>query len=177
MKKTKENGLGKIRAFFGVKSIWIPALFTFFGLFLLIGHVSTLLPFGYLPANIVAACFQAVITALMTMLLLKAQTIEQTESELKRDRFSVLFNKKSVTYDGFLSDLEGYANKGSMSPQEYRKLIDDVNFKLGMYLSNNSTDAIEAILDEVQTSPDEKTFKESLHKIVDLLRKDLNVEL
>ena len=159
------------------KYIWILASLMLLGLFLFLGNVSTLLPFRDFPGQVVVALLQAVITAVITIFLLKAQTREQTDSELKRERFSVWINKKSQVYDAFLKDLAVIANEGIKTLKQYEELVNDVNFKLGMYLRDDLPKEIEGILDEVRESPDKETFKKSLHKIVGLLRKDLNAEL
>ena len=146
----------------GKKYIWILASLLFLGLFTFIGNLSSLLPFVSFPGQIVAACLEAVITARITVFLLKAQTNEQTESELKRERFAVLFAKKSQAYDAYLNDLVAVANKGSITKEELKKFIDDLDFKLAMYVSDESSDVIAEQLNTIGTKRDEKTISSSL---------------
>jgi NADH:ubiquinone oxidoreductase subunit 4 (subunit M) len=119
----------------GKKYIWILASLLMMGMFGFIGNVSSLLPIRQFPGAVVAACLEAVVTAVITVFLLKAQTTEQTEAELKKERFAVLFAKKSETYDAYLSDLVAIANRGSITKEEFTKLVDDLNFKVNMYVS------------------------------------------
>ena len=159
------------------KYIWILASLMLFGMFTIIAHVSNTLAFEKFPGAIVAACLQAVITAIITIFLLKAQTTEQTEAELKKERFAILFTKKSETYDAFLSNLVTIANRGSITKEEFLKIVDDLNFKLAMYISDESNDAIAEQLNAIGSSRDEKTIKSSVFNIAQELKKDLRITL
>ena len=161
----------------GKKYIWILASLMLLGLFSFIGNVSTLLPFGTFPGAIVAACLQAVITAIITIFLLKAQTTERTEAELKKERFAVLFAKKSETYDAFLNNLVAIANRGNITKDEFLKLVDDLNFKLAMYIGDESNEIIAAQLNTIGTRHDEKTIKSSIFNIAQELKKDLQAAI
>jgi|TergutMp193P3_1026864.scaffolds.fasta_scaffold02630_7 hypothetical protein len=161
----------------GKKYIWVLASLMLLGLFGFIGNVSSLLPFRDFPGQIVAACLEAVITAIITVFLLKAQTNEQTESELKRERFAVLFAKKSQAYDAFLNDLVAIANRGSITKEEFLKIVDDLNFRLVMYISDESNSAIADQLNMIGTNHDEKTIKSCVFNIAQELKKDLQAAI
>jgi hypothetical protein len=129
------------------KYIWILAALMFLGLFGFIANATKVLPFEELPVSIVGACLEAVVTAIITVFLLKAQTTEQTEAELKKERFAVLFAKKSETYDAYLRDLVAIANRGSITKEEFMNLVDDLNFKVSMYVNDQANDVIAGQLD------------------------------
>ena len=167
----KKPGIGTLIQ--GKKFIWIFASLVMFCMFILISHFSSLLPIANFPGQAVAALLQAVITAIITIFLLKAQTNERTEAELKRERFAVLFAKKSQTYDAFLDDLVAVANRGSITKEEFMKLVDDLNFKLSMYISDESNEAIAEQLNTIGTNHDEATIKSAVFHIVQELKKDL----
>jgi len=159
------------------KYIFILATLLLMGLFGFIGNISSLLPFQQFPGAVVAACLEAVVTAIITVFLLKAQTTEQTEAELKKERFAVLFAKKSETYDAFLKELVAIANRGSITKEELMKLGDDLNFKINMYVSNKSNDVIAEQLNLIGSKHDTETIKQSVYKIAQELKNDLQINL
>jgi len=146
-----------------------------FGLFVSVGNIGGTLLIQNLPGQIAVACLQAVITAIITVFLLKAQTNEQTEAALKKERFAILFNKKSETYDSYLSDLVAVGNRGSITKEEFLKLVDDLNFKVGMYISEESNDAIAGQLEIIGSNRDTKTIKTCVYNIAQELKKDLQL--
>jgi len=159
------------------KYIWILAALLMVGVFGFIANASSLLHFDQFPVAIVGACLNSVVTAIITVFLLKAQTNEKTEAELKRERFAVLFAKKSETYDVYLNDLVAVANRGSITKEEFLKFVDDLNFKLTMYISDESNDAIAEQLNIIGTKRDEKTIKGAVFNIAQELKKDLRATL
>jgi hypothetical protein len=159
------------------KYIWILASLLLLGLFGFIANITSLIPFAQFPISIAGACLEAVITAIITVFLLKAQTTEQTEAELKKERFAVLFAKKSETYDAYLNDLVAIANRGSITKEEFMKLVDDLNFKVGMYVSEKSNDIIAEQLDKIGSNHDAKTIKICVFNIAHELKNDLQVNL
>jgi len=159
------------------KYIFILATLLLLGMFGFIGNFSRLLPFEDIPKEVVGALLEAVVTAIITVFLLKAQTTEQTESELKKERFAVLFAKKSETYDAFLKDLVVIANRGSITKEELMKLGDDLNFKVGMYVSEMSNDIIAEQLNIIGSKHDTDTIKECVFKIAQELKNDLQISI
>ncbi|GHV61186.1 hypothetical protein AGMMS49587_04670 [Spirochaetia bacterium] len=161
----------------GKKYIWILASLLFLGLFIFIANISSLLPFEQLPVQIVSACLEAVVTAIITVFLLKAQTNEQTEAELAKERFAVLFAKKTETYDAYMNDLVGIANRGTITKEEFLKLVDDLNFKVAMYVSDEINDKIAEQLDMIGNNHDPKTIKTAVFNIAQELKTDLRAVL
>jgi len=159
------------------KYIFILATLMMLGMFIVISNFSGFIKFDSFPGAVVAACLEAVVTAIITVFLLKAQTTEQTESELKKERFAVLFAKKSETYDAFLKDLVVIANRGSITKEELMKLGDDLNFKVGMYISDMSNDIIAEQLNIIGSKHDTDTIKECVFKIAQELKNDLQVSI
>jgi len=173
MKKEKTSGI----IILGRKYIWVLAALIMLGVFGFIANATTVLPFDNFPIAIVGACLEAVVTAIITVFLLKAQTTEQTEAELKKERFAVLFAKKSETFDAYLNDLIAIANRGTITKEEFLKLVDDLNFKLAMYVSDESNDAIAEQLNTIGTKRDEKTIKSAVFNIAQELKKDLRATI
>jgi len=177
----KKRGLGAaIQVILRKKYIWIPILaltVILVILFHFIGNTSNLLPLDEAPKKWVDACLEAMVTAFITVVLLKAQTTEQTESELKKERFAVLFAKKSETYDAYLNELVAIANRGSITKEEFLKLVDDLNFKIGMYVSDEANDVIAEQLDIIGSNHDAKTIKNCIYNIAHELKNDLQVGL
>jgi membrane-associated protease RseP (regulator of RpoE activity) len=159
------------------KNIWILASLFFLGLFCFIASVTSLLPFADLPFQIVSACLEAVVTAIITVFLLKAQTHEQTEAELAKERFSVLFSKKTELYDSYLDGLLEIANRGTITKEEFMKFVDDLNFKLAMFIGDESNNVIAAQLDMIGKNHDTATIKQCVFNIAQELKKDLRAIL
>jgi hypothetical protein len=159
------------------KYIWILASLLFLGLFCFIASVTNLLPVDNLPAAIVAACLEAVVTAIITVFLLKAQTNEQTEAELAKERFAVLFAKKTETYEAYMNDLVAIANRGTITKEEFLKLVDDLNYKVAMYISDETNDKIAEQLDMIGNNHDQRTIKGSVFNIAQELKNDLRARI
>jgi hypothetical protein len=171
---------GVIQNILKKKYIWIPVLaitLILVILFHFIGNISNLLPINNAPSAWVSACLEAMVTAFITVVLLKAQTTEQTESELKKERFAVLFAKKSETYDAYLNDLVTIANRGSITKEDFMKLVDDLNFKIGMYISDEANEIIAEQLNIIGSNHDTKTIKNCIFNIAHELKNDLQVGL
>jgi hypothetical protein len=177
MEKTMKNEQASGQVVIGKKYIWILASLLMLGLFGFIANATRLLPFKQMPFAIVGACLEAVVTAIITVFLLKAQTTAQTEAELKKERFAVLFTKKSETYDAYINSLIAVANRGSVTKEEFLKLVDDLNFKVAMYINDESNEAIAAQLNAIGTHHDEKTIKTSVFNIAQELKKDLQAAM
>jgi len=159
------------------KYIWVLACLLLLGLFCFIANTANLLPFNDLPVQIVAACLEAVVTAIITVFLLKAQTQEQADAELTKERFAVLFAKKTETYEAFLDTLVGIANRGTITKEEFLKVVDDLNYKVAMYTSDDSNEYIGTQLDMIGTNHDAKTIKSCVFNIAQELKKDLRATL
>jgi hypothetical protein len=158
------------------KYIWLLGCLLLLGLFSIIANAANLLPIAQFPVSVVGACLEAVVTAIITVFLLKAQTKEQTESELKKERFAVLFAKKTETYEAFLNDLIAIANRGTITKEEFLRLIDDLNFKVAMYVSDEVNDHIAAQLDIIGKDHNEKTIKTCVFNIAQELKADLRAD-
>lgn len=169
MKKKQDTGI----IVMSKKYIWILASLLLLGLFGFIANITRLIPFSQFPISVAGALLNSVVTAIITVFLLKAQTTEQTEAELKKERFAVLFAKKSETYDVYLGDLVAIANRGSITKEEFIKLVDDLNFKIGMYISEKSNDIIAEQLEMIGTNHDSKTLKTCVFNIAHELKNDL----
>lgn len=172
-----KNGQNTGSQILSKKYILILITLMLLGLFGFIGNISSLLPISTFPEKIVGALLEAVVTAIITVFLLKAQTTEQTEAELKKERFAVLFAKKSETYDAYLNDLVAIANRGSITKEEFVKLVDDLNFKVGMYVSEEANNIIAEQLEKIGSNHDSKTIKTCVFNIAHELKNDLQVNL
>ena len=179
MGKKQDTGQGKIKAFFSKKFIWILLSLNALALFLYFSNVSTLLPIRDFPGQVVAALLQAVVTAIITIFLLQAQTKEQAEAEREKERFSVLFKKKSEVYDNFLKKLVCIANKGGMEGNDFRNLQDTLNYELGMYITSESSSKIATLLVTIKNDEqhDVETIKRFVYEIAKVLREDLDAVL
>jgi len=169
----KLNDLYKV---LGKAKIWFIVGFLIIQ-FLYISHVTNLLTFQEVPKQSLGIVLEIILTAIITTILLNAQTTEQTNAELKKERFAVLFAKKSETYDAYLNDLVTIANRGSITKEEFLKLVDDLNFKLGMYVSDEANDSIAKQLEIIGSNHEAKTIKTCVFNIAHELKNDLQVGL
>jgi polyhydroxyalkanoate synthesis regulator phasin len=139
------------------------------------------------PLNLVGACagalVSAIITLIITLLVVGTQAKVERDKDLDKERFSVLFAQKAKTYEAYLENLREFIKDGEFSADEEQELIDDLNFKLEMYLApgkdgNSAKDRIAASIKEMASNRDDPiVVGNCVQAILHVLRDDLRAQV
>ena len=160
-----------------MNKLWIIVIIIMLllGVFCLIADAANLLPLPNFPISVIGACLGAIVTSIITVFLLKAQTLEKAKAEIQKERFAVLFTKKAETYDHYIEKLYTVIKDNKADKKGLDELEDDLNFKLQMYLEERSLKNIIACLEKMGESKGNELKSQGV-KIVEILKYDLNQE-
>jgi len=132
-----------------------------------------------LPSSFVGAVFGALITVVVTAVLLKSQS--QSEEEIKRN--VNVFEKKSPIFQDFINKLWVIWSDHIVTSKEYEKLVEMYYSNLLIYLPNEeSSDKINKCLVNIGNFIDKKTFggeyrelRSYIIEIINLLSEEINL--
>ncbi|MFP3040566.1 hypothetical protein LQZ19_01980 [Treponema primitia] len=166
-----------------IKSKWVQA--TLLALlcvvvFCLVATTSNLFKVDELPLNIVAALLEAIITAVITVVLLKGQT----EAEEVKERNVKVFEKKSELFEKYINLVWEVWKDRFLSAEEYENLISDYYSKLMIYLKQDSSKKIKESLIEIRnnveklnsTADDDEMLRKNIFSIINVLSKELGFD-
>jgi hypothetical protein len=131
---------------------------------------------GELPLNFVAAFLEAVITAVITVVLLTGQS----NAEEVKERNVKIFEKKSELFFDYIDKLWKAAEDQNLTAEEYEELRKFYSIRLMVYLREKSCRSIADYLKELgdcvasQTNVYDK-IKENVFKIINVLSEELNL--
>ncbi|MHB9291612.1 hypothetical protein Holit_00690 [Hollandina sp. SP2] len=134
------------------------------------------LSLGELPLNFVAAFLEAVITAVITVVLLTGQS----NAEEVKERNVKIFEKKSELFFDYIDKLWKAAEDQNLTAEEYEELRKFYSIRLMVYLREKSCRSIADYLKELgdcvasQTNVYDK-IKENVFKIINVLSEELNL--
>ena len=156
------------------------------------------------PFQLLAACLGAIVTVLITSLLLKSQAKQQhelqqeqakqqyelqqkqiaaqreaDENKDKKEKENQLREKKIQSYSEFISSMYSLLNKeGDVEESDLASFRENLFSKLVFYIKPESLSELKSISDDFQKidKNDKDKLLESFSSITSLLRDDLNTE-
>lgn len=161
-----------------MNSKWIRViLFAVLGIvvFCFIATTSQIITLGELPANFVAVFLEAVVTAVITVVLLTGQS---TAEEVKERNVKV-FEKKSEIFQEYIKKLWASYTDRDISIQEFRELVEDYYSKIMLYLKKDKVEAmgeyLQTIGKTVDPGADKSKLTSSVIGIINILSKELGL--
>lgn len=183
------------------QNLWIIGIIAFSFLFIASAVIFKIFELEILPSQFYGALIGVVITAIITVFLLKGQTSNEEE----REKSVKVFEKKQEVYHAFLEELRMIIKDGEITiiskdkSGNLDKSVDelkDLIFQLGYLQMHTSEKAINGVLDSLaniiqlmndfnSTKEGEKqkelpnyysSFSEELFKIIAILKEDLYKE-
>jgi len=147
--------------------------------FCIISVLLNIFAIDQLPASFIGAAFGALITVIVTNILLKSQT----ESQEEKERSMKVFENKTPLFQDYIKRLWKIWACHIVTSEEYEKLLGLYYSDLLIYLSkNNSSEIISDQLVNIGKYIDEETYgaeyndlRGSIIKIINLLSEEINL--
>jgi hypothetical protein len=160
-----------------MKQKWTQALFfSLLGIiaFCFVAIFFRVFSLNDLPISFMGACLGAIISAIITQVLLAAQT----ETEEVKQRNVKIFEKKSEIFQEYISELRGIWEKQKINPEDFVKLSTDFRINLMIYLQQKPINQIAEHLDKlgdcsVEKVPDFDKLNDNIFGIINILSHDL----
>jgi len=145
-------------------------------LFCMVATMTNMIEAADLPVNIVAALLEAVITAVITVVLLSGQSA----AEEVKERNVKVFEKKAAIFQNYIDKVWEIWEDRIVDKDEYRELTALYYRSLMIYLNPKSLEAIgEALslmgdcIDTDATETDNRRLRDAVFAIIDTLSTEL----
>jgi hypothetical protein len=127
-----------------------------------------------LPPSFIGALLGAVISGIITVVLLIGQS---TAGEVKERNVKV-FEKKSEMFQDYIGKLREVWENQRIAPEDFKTLIDNFRIELMVYLKKKTVNAIAEHLDKLgdcslEKTPDLDTLNENIFEVINILSRDL----
>jgi hypothetical protein len=144
--------------------------------FCLIATTANIFSVGDLPANFVAAFLEAVVTAVITVLLLSGQSA----AEEVKERNVKVFEKKSEIFHQYIDLVWNIWEDHIVTGDEYDNLTSAYYKRLMIYLNKNSLQKIGICLKNIgqvvdNETPDESILRDNIVQIINTLSDELSL--
>jgi len=160
-----------------INKIIITAILFLLG-FCLIAVLLNVFSLHQLPASFIGATLGALITVIITNILLKSQT----ESEEEKERSIKVFEKKSPIFQGYIKRLWKIWSYHIVTSEEYEELLGLYYSDLLIYLSDKISKEISGCLVNIGKYVDEETYgneyiklRGNIINIINLLSEEINL--
>lgn len=144
--------------------------------FCMVATTSRIFEIGELPFNFVAALLEAVITAVITVVLLSGQSA----AEEVKERNVKVFEKKAEIFQNYINIVWNIWEDRSVSKEEYLELTDAYYKTLMIYLKKKSLQEIGRSLSEMgdcitSTEDNYQKLRDSIFRIINTLSEELSL--
>jgi gas vesicle protein len=142
--------------------------------FCLVATDIKILSIDALPPSFIGALLGAVISGIITVVLL----IGQSSAEEVKERNVKVFEKKSEIFQDYINNLRDIWEDQKITQEDLKTLIDKFRIELMVYLKKKPVNAIAEYLDKLGDCSFEKTpnldiLNENIFAIINILSKDL----
>jgi hypothetical protein len=145
--------------------------------FCVIAVIFKVFPLGELPASFTGAALGAVITGVITVILLEGQSRAQ---EIKERNVKV-FEQKSAIFQEYINQVWQVWADQKVTAEEFQKLTADYYSKLMIYLKDESIGKISDCLAKIgdcidrEAVDDYKTLRDNVIEIINVLSDEINL--
>ena len=157
---------------------YLTPVFALLGLIVFLGIAVLFRVFSLedLPASFVGAALGAIITGVVTMILLKAQS----QAEEIKERNAKVFEQKSAIFQEYIKNVWKVWEDHKVSSDEFQKLTSDYYSKLMIYLSEDSITGICEKLKNISDCIDKEDvehekLRENVIDIINILSEEIKL--
>ena len=157
---------------------YLTPIFAFLGLIVFCGVAVLFKVFSLedIPASFIGAALGAIITSVVTMILLKAQS----QAEEIKERNAKVFEQKSVIFQEYIKNVWKIWEDHKVTAEEFQELTSDYYSNLMIYLSNNSIIEISNCLSKIGDCIDKEDVNHTILRknvidIINILSTEINL--
>ena len=160
-----------------MKKTWFRALFLMLAgivTFCLVTMAFQIFSADQLSASFIGACLGAIVSAIITQVLLVAQT---TREELNERNVKVFETKYSI-FQEYIENLKEIWENQKIEPEKFREICNDFRIHLMVFLKKETADKIAEFLNKlgdcsIEKLPDYEMFNSSIFGIINVLSENL----
>ena len=157
---------------------YLTSIFAFLGLIVFCGVAVLFKVFSLedIPASFIGAALGAIITGVVTTILLKAQS----QAEEIKERNAKVFEQKSTIFQEYIKNVWKIWEDHKVTADEFQKLTSDYYSNLMIYLCDNSIKEISDCLSEIGDCIDKEDvnhaiLRENVIDIINTLSSEINL--
>jgi hypothetical protein len=127
-----------------------------------------------LPVSFIGACLGAIVSAIITQVLLASQTVKEEINE----RNKAVFETKFPLFQEYIDRLKAIWENQKITPDNFAEICNDFRIHLMVFLKKETADRIAKHLDKpgdcsIEQMPDYRQLNSNIFDIINILSEDL----